>query len=81
MARCQTVEPDIDERIKGQGELNPEEMRELAMDPNNRVLIQMTIGDVEKTTKTLDDLFLKNRASVRKQMLNDMEVSLDDIDN
>ena len=41
----------------------------------------MTIGDVEKTTKTLDDLFLKNRASVRKQMLNDMEVSLDDIDN
>lgn len=81
MARCQTVEPDIDERIKGQGELNPEEMRELAMDPNNRVLIQMTIGDVEKTTKTLDDLFLKNRASVRKQMLNDMEVSIDDIDN
>lgn len=81
MARCQNIEPDIDERIKGQGELSAVEMRELAMDPNNRILIQMTINDVEKTTKTLDDLFLKSRASVRKQMLNEMEVSLDDIDN
>lgn len=81
MARCQDIEPDIDERIKGQGELNATEMRELAMDPNNRILIQMTIEDAEKTTKILDDLFLKNRASVRKKMLNEMEVSLDDIDN
>ena len=81
MARCQGIEPDIDERFKGQGELTPVEMKELAMDPNNRVLIQLTINDVEKTTRILDDLFLKNRASVRKQMLNEMEVSIDDIDN
>ena len=40
----------------------------------------MTIKDWNEL-KTLDDLFLKSRASVRKQMLNEMEVSLDDIDN
>ena len=81
MAICQEFEVPIESRYKGLGELNKEEMRALAMDPNNRVLVRLTVDDVEGTTNIMDDLFLKDRRGVRKQMLVDMNVSVDDIDN
>ena len=49
--------------------------------PNNRVLVRLTVDDIEATTNIMDDLFLKDRRGVRKQMLVDMDVSIDDIDN
>ena len=81
MAICQEFEVPIESRYKGLGELTKEEMRALAMDPNNRVLVRLTVDDIESTTNIMDDLFLKDRRAVRKQMLVDMNVSIDDIDN
>ena len=81
MTQCEAYEVPIESRYKGLGELNKEEMLALAMDPNNRVLVRLTVDDIEATTNIMDDLFLKDRRGVRKQMLVDMDVSIDDIDN
>lgn len=81
MAICQEYEVPIESRYKGLGELNKDEMHALAMNPNNRVLVKLTIADVETTTDIMDSLFLKERRGDRKQMLIDMDVSVDDIDS
>ena len=61
--------------------MDPVEMSELLMNPNNRVLVRMTIGDAEETTRIMDDLFKESHSYVRKQMVDDAEISVDDIDN
>ena len=40
-------------RFKGLGEMDPEELRETTLDPNNRTLVQITMEDAEAA----DDLF------------------------
>ena len=62
-------------------ELTPDEMQELAMNPKARILLRFHIGDVEKTVETLDSLFLSKNRKIRKQLIQDADVSLDDIDN
>ena len=81
MAICQQFEVPIEERYKGQGEFSPDELRELAMDPNNRILVKLTVDDIASTTEIMDNLFLKDKRDVRKQMLSEMNISVDDIDN
>lgn len=81
MALCQKYSPDIQSRYKGWGELNAYEMQELAMNPKARILLRFHIGDVEKTVETLDSLFLSKNRKIRKQLIQDADVSLDDIDN
>ena len=81
MTECQAYEYKIVSRYKGLGELNKEEMHALAMDPSNRKLVRLTVDDIEEATNVMDDLFLKERRGARKKMLNEMNVSIDDIDN
>lgn len=81
MARCQDSLKSISSRYKGLGEMDPNEMAALMMNPNNRILTKMTIGDAEETTKIMDELFMKSNRDVRKRMVNDADISLDDIDN
>ena len=40
-------------RFKGLGEMDPEELRETTLDPNNRTLVQITMDDAEAA----DDIF------------------------
>ena len=78
---CQKYTPDLDARFKGLGELELDELRELAMNPKNRVLARFTISDVEKLIATLDDVFLDARRNRRKEIIMESNISLDEIDN
>ena len=81
MARCQVYEPDIGSRYKGLGELTLEEMHELMMDPNNRVLVRFTVQDGKRLAEALDDLLSESKADVRKKLVQESSITLEDIDN
>ena len=81
MAYCQDELKSMSSRYKGLGEMDPVEMAQLVMNPYNRVLVRMTIGDAEETTRIMDDLFKESHSHVRKKMVDDAEISVDDIDN
>lgn len=73
--------PELAGRYKGSGELNKQEMQQLAMNPNNRVLIQFTVADMENLQETMDELFNSKRTDCRKKLIREAEITLDDIDN
>ena len=43
-------------RFKGLGEMDVEEIEETLLDPENRIINQVTISDVEKAARLFDDL-------------------------
>ena len=61
----------LETRFKGLGEMNPLQLRESTIDPDTRRLVQLTIDDDSKTTKMMDMLLGKKRASDRKAWLED----------
>lgn len=56
-------------RFKGLGEMNPEQLRESAIHPDTRRLVQLTVDDSEQTRALMDMLLAKKRASDRKAWL------------
>ena len=56
-------------RFKGLGEMNPEQLRESAIHPDTRRLVQLTVDDGEQTRALMDMLLAKKRASDRKAWL------------
>ena len=56
-------------RFKGLGEMNPLQLRESTVDPNTRRLVQLTVESHTATTKVMDMLLSKKRASDRKSWL------------
>ena len=81
MEICQKFYPEIKSRYKGLGELNPKEMRDIAMNPENRSLIQFTVEDMEHALKVFDILFLDKNRPIRKKMVQESTLTEDDIDN
>jgi topoisomerase-4 subunit B len=61
----------METRFKGLGEMNPLQLRESTIDPDTRRLVQLTIDSETKTTKMMDMLLGKKRASDRKIWLED----------
>ena len=57
------------QRFKGLGEMNPKQLRETAMQPDTRRLIQLTLNHPLQNSETMDMLLSKKRASDRKSWL------------
>jgi len=57
------------QRFKGLGEMNPSQLRETAMLPASRRLVQLTIDDERATDSMMDMLLGKKRASDRREWL------------
>ncbi len=58
-------------RFKGLGEMNPIQLKESAIDPDTRRLLQLNIEEGDTTFQMLDMLLSKKRASDRKSWLQD----------
>lgn len=56
-------------RFKGLGEMNPGQLRESTINPDTRRLVQLTIDDPKATSKLMDMLLAKKRASDRRKWL------------
>jgi len=56
-------------RFKGLGEMNPSQLRESTIHPDTRRLVQLTVDTDDGTTKLMDMLLAKKRASDRKAWL------------
>jgi len=56
-------------RFKGLGEMNPQQLRESAIHPDTRRLVQLTVDDGAQTEALMDMLLAKKRASDRKSWL------------
>ncbi|GAA0714953.1 DNA topoisomerase IV subunit B [Dokdonella soli] len=56
-------------RFKGLGEMNPSQLRESTIHPDTRRLVQLTIEADDGTSKVMDMLLSKKRASDRKEWL------------
>ncbi len=54
------------QRFKGLGEMNPLQLRETTMDPNNRRLVQLTLEDEASSHALMDMMLNKKRAADRK---------------
>ena len=57
------------QRFKGLGEMNPIQLRETAMAPDTRRLVQLSVGTPKKVNDLLDMLLSKKRAPDRKTWL------------
>lgn len=72
-------EPKLVQRFKGLGEMNPEQLWETTMNPNNRILKQINIEDAEEADKTFEMLMGNEVAPRRKFIQNNSEKALLDV--
>jgi DNA gyrase subunit B len=67
------------QRYKGLGEMNPEQLWETTMNPENRVLIQVTMEDAEKAAEKFE-LFMGSEVGPRREYIQANAKEVENID-
>jgi len=67
------------QRYKGLGEMNPEQLWDTTMDPENRTLIQVTLEDAENAAKHFE-LFMGNEVGPRREYIQANAKEVENID-
>lgn len=80
MAMAQKYQPEIVTRYKGLGELNPKQLKDTTLDPNNRILIKLTLEDLEKEIEKFRVLH-GDSSEERKQLMAHFRINREDLDN
>ena len=75
--------PKIITRYKGLGEANSKQLWETTLNPNNRILIQLTMDDVEKDLEIFEKLHGQSKQNLddRKKMMSEYKIKREDLDN
>lgn len=76
----QKLMPEIIMRYKGLGELQPAQLRNTTMDPNNRTLIQLTVDDCKRELEKFTILH-GDESDERKELMRHFKISRDQLDN
>ena len=62
------------------GELNPQDLRDTSLDPRNRILIKLTVDDIERDLEKFNILH-GNDSDERKLLMEHFKIDRDDLDN
>ena len=77
------LQPGIELRYKGLGELSEDDLWDNVMNPEKRTLIQLTVSDIVEACKMYDTLHGKGKSNSdnRREMTEAFEINRDMLDN
>lgn len=80
---CVKLTPKISHRFKGLGEINGSDLRNTAMDINNRFSVQYTMEDAKKEIAIFKKTQGNSKEDIiaRKKMISEFKISREDLDN
>ena len=83
MQETYSLRPKIIQRYKGLGEATGAQIGETTLDPDNRVLVQLTMRDAEKAMKIFNKLNSGKQKYLleRKKMMEEYRINPADLDN
>lgn len=83
MEETYPLRPDIYSRFKGLGETDAEDMGKTTLDPENRILVQLTMDDAKEALKIFNKLNgnKKKDSELRKEMMRQYKIDKENLDN
>ena len=73
--------PRTKQRLKGLGEMDPDNLWESSLDPKTRDLIQLNSDNIKAELERFNILHGKNNADARKELMKEYVLDINDIDN